>query len=75
MSILEQEIIQKFQELESDAKQRVLQILTANTQTLFDYDKWWNEVEKLQTDIQSRLGDKYTVGALSLLDELREESS
>ena len=71
MSIIEQEIIQKFQELESDAKQRVLQILTTNTQSAFNYDKWWDEVEALQSDIQARFGNGYTVGALSLLDELR----
>jgi hypothetical protein len=74
MSALEQEIIEKFQQLEPDAKQRVLQALT-NDPLAFDYDAWWAEVETLQADIRARLGDTATVGALSLLDELREEES
>ena len=73
--VLEQEIIEKFRQLEPDAKQRVLQTLADTTQSSFDYDTWWAEVEALQADIRSRIGDTGTVGALSLLDELREEAS
>jgi hypothetical protein len=75
MSTLEKEIIEMFQRLEPDAKQRVLQTLAVNVQSSFDYDAWWAEVEALQADIRARLGDTATVGALSLLDELREEAS
>ena len=75
MNTLEREIIEKFQQLEPDAKQRVLQTLADTTQSSFDYDAWWAEVEALQADIRSRIGDTGTVGALSLLDELREEAS
>ena len=75
MSALEQEIIEKFQLLEPAAKQRVLEMLTINAQSSFDYDDWWARVETLQTSIRSRLGEGQTVGALSLLDELREEES
>jgi hypothetical protein len=75
MSALEKEIIEKFQRLEPAAKQRVLQTLAENVQTRFDYDAWWAQVENLQADIRARLGDTATVGALSLLDELREEAS
>lgn len=75
MSALEHEIIEKFQQLQPDEKQRVLQILKDTLQPAFDYDAWWAEVEALQTDIRARLGETATVGALSLLDELREEAS
>ena len=75
MNVLEQEIIEKFRQLEPDAKQRVLQTLADTAQSSFDYDAWWTEVEALQADIRSRIGDTGTVGALSLLDELREEAS
>lgn len=75
MSALEQEIIEKFHLLEPAAKQRVLDVLTINTQSSFDYDDWWARVEALQMSIRSRLGEGETVGALSLLDELREEES
>jgi len=75
MSVLEQEIIEKFQRLEPNAKQRVLATLSIDVQTSFDYAGWWLRVEALQTSIRSHLGDQATVGVLSLLDELREEES
>jgi hypothetical protein len=75
MNVLEQEIIEKFHQLKPDAKQRVLQTLTVNIQSSFDYETWWADVETLQTDIKARIGDTETVGVLSLLDELREEAS
>lgn len=75
MSVLEQEIIEKFQLLEPAAKQRVLKTLAFDAQLTFDYAEWWAQVEALQTSIRSRLGDQAMVGALSLLDELREEAS
>ncbi len=75
MSALEQEIIEKFHRLEPAAKQRVLESLSYDMQTAFDYAGWWSQVEALQASIRSRLGDQASVGALSLLDELREEES
>lgn len=75
MSALEQEIIEKFHLLEHAAKQRVLETLSLDTQSAFDYDGWWTRVEALQESIRVRLGEGETVGALSLLDELREEES
>ena len=72
MNALEQEIIDKFQRLNKESKQRVLRRLTDTTQTTFDYSTWWAEVDQLQTDIRSHLGDDEFVGGLSLLDELRE---
>ncbi len=75
MSVLEQEIIEKFHLLEPVARQRVLGMLTSSTQSAFDYDDWWVRVEALQASIRLRLGEGVTVGALSLLDELREEKS
>lgn len=75
MSSLEQEIIEKFQRLEPAAKQRVLETLSFDVQTSFDYVGWWSKADALQARIRSRLGDQASVGALSLLDELREEES
>ena len=73
MSALEREIIEKFQRLEPSAKQRVLETLAVDFQASFDYAGWSAQVEALHASIRSRLGDQATVGALSLLDELREE--
>jgi len=74
MTVLEREIIQKFRQLDTPAKKRVLEALTGDLQLSFDYAEWWAEVEKVQASIRSRLGDQATVGALALLDELREEA-
>jgi hypothetical protein len=75
MSALEQEIVEKFQQLDTSAKQRVLAHLEQAAQSSFNYANWWADVEALQNELQARLGNQATVGALSLLDELREEAS
>ncbi len=75
MSALEQEIIKKFHLLKPDAKQRVLETLALDTQASFDYNAWWTRVKVLQASIRTQLGENQTVGALSLLDELREEEA
>ena len=75
MTILEQEIIEKFQQLDRDAQARVLQSLREATKGSFDYAAWWSGIDALQADLRNRVGDDQTTGALSLLDELREESS
>ncbi len=72
---MEKEIVEKFHLLDSAAQQRVIQTLSLDLQASFDYTSWWEQVEKLQASIRVRLGDQATVGALSLLDELREEES
>jgi len=75
MSALEQEIVEKFQQLDIVAKQRVLAHLESTLQSSFNYANWWADIEALQNEIRARLGDQATIGALSLLDELREEAS
>lgn len=83
LDTLEREVVEKFRQLEPDAKQRVRALIEQETDVAaekpdaatFDYDSWWAEVEALQAEIRSRIGETGTIGALSLLDELREESS
>lgn len=83
MSALEREIMEKFYRLSPAARQRIRvlidRVATEETEQAdplaFDYEAWWGEVEALQADIRSRIGETGTVGALSLLDELREEAS
>lgn len=75
MSALEQEIVEKFQRLDIGAKQRVLAHLESAMRSSFNYANWWANIEALQIEMQARLGDRATVGALLLLDELREETS
>lgn len=75
MSALEQEIVEKFQQLDTSAKQRVLAHLERAMQSSFNYANWWAEVEALQKELRTRLGEQATIGALSLLNDLREEAS
>jgi hypothetical protein len=82
MTALEREVIEKFRQRDQDAQKRVRDLLVQETDatgqadaSVFDYDAWWAATEALQADIRSRIGDTGTVGALSLLDELREEAS
>jgi hypothetical protein len=75
MQTLEREIIAKFQQLQPDARVRVLEMLLAHAHPEFNYDAWWGEVERLQSDIRARIGETETIDALGLLDELREEAS
>jgi hypothetical protein len=75
MSALEQEIVEKFQQLDTSAKQRVLEHLERAVQSSFNYANWWADVEALQNELRDRLGEQVTIGALSLLDDLREEAS
>ncbi len=74
---LEREIIEKFRQLDAAAKERVLQQLVIKEQPKqsFDYEAWLKEVGELRERIQARLGEGEFVGALDLLDELREEES
>ncbi|MBK9125376.1 MAG: hypothetical protein IPM16_19945 [Chloroflexi bacterium] len=83
MSTLEREIIEKFHQLHPDAKRRVRALIEQEAavdaeqadMSSFDFDAWWADIDALQADIRSRIGKTGTVGALSLLDELREEAS
>ncbi len=82
MSALEREVIEKFHQLDKAAQKRVRELIAQETDSedqaaasAFDYDAWWAEVEALQADIRTRIGDTGTIGSLSLLDELREEAS
>jgi hypothetical protein len=82
MSALEQEIMDRFHQLEPAAKQRILNLMqeevvteTKTSEAAFDYEAWWADVHALQASIRSHLSEGEVVGALSMLDELREEES
>lgn len=70
MNELENEIIEKFDQLDPEAKQRVLHKMNHILRTSFDYEAWWSEVEALQEDMRARNGDKPPV--ISAVDMLRE---
>ncbi|MCB9456302.1 MAG: hypothetical protein H6671_09990 [Anaerolineaceae bacterium] len=61
MSALEQEVIAKFYQLDSDAQQRVRDLISRETNQAnaseFDYDAWFQVVEKLRKEIRASHGD------------------
>jgi hypothetical protein len=75
MSILEREVLDKFHQLDTEAQGRVLAQIDHERRKTFDYSQWRADVETLQHSIRQRVGGKADIGALSLLDELREEAS
>ena len=76
MNILEQEIIEKFQRLESDAQQRVLQSLTQRVQQAekpsFDFATWLAEVEAVRVTLRPDAAGRM-LSASELVNEAREE--
>jgi hypothetical protein len=80
MSALEQEIYEKFQQLDDDAKQRVLEHLNAepkadsNTEKKrFDFDEWLTGIRAIQEEIRQERGADYRIDVVGLLREVREE--
>ena len=64
MNAIEQEIIEKFHQLPSDAKQRVLTFIEQDvasegkpTEAAFDYAAWADAVETLRQEIRTRQND------------------
>lgn len=79
MSTLEREIIEKFRQLQPDAKQRVLALIERETQggqgqlaAVFDYDAWWAEVEAAQVRLRPDASGHIPT-ASELVNEVREE--
>ena len=76
MSILEQEIIEKFQQLEIDAQQRVLQSLAQRLQqaekTPFDFIAWLEDAEAARITLRPDASG-HAPSASELVNEVREE--
>ena len=71
MSALEQEIIEKFYQLDADSQERVLRRLQ-QPEREFDWDEWLSNIDKLQEEMRSRHGNLPPVDVVSLLREVRE---
>ncbi len=75
MSALEQEIYEKFQQLDDDAKQRVRALIdqrTALTSKQAESGDWLDEARTLRTDMHAKYG-KLAFSAALLVNEVREE--
>ena len=74
MSALEQEIYEKFQQLDDSAKQRVLQHLNAGTQP-FDWQEWFRRVEAVNAQMRAESGSREPVDVVGQLRQIREDEA
>jgi len=79
MSTLEQEIIEKFHQLQPAAKRRVRAVIDreviADSETVsapeFDYSAWFRNVEALREEIRSSRGEA-PIDVIGLLRDIRD---
>jgi len=75
MNVLEKEIIEKFQQLEPSAQQRVREIITQEEVGIgsFDFAAWSREVEAIRQEIQIEHGGQQpTVDVVDMLRGIRD---
>jgi hypothetical protein len=75
MSTLEREVIEKFRQLDEDARKRVRALIEreADAQTAgFDFDAWWARVEAARITLRPDASGR-TPTASDLVNEVREE--
>lgn len=73
MSVLEREIIEKFHQLDRDARKRVRELIMGSEEqaAVFDYDAWFRDVESLRQEIRASHGNK-PMDVVGMLRDIRE---
>jgi hypothetical protein len=74
MVALEQEIFEKFQQLDRDAQQRLFERLQGEISTTFDWNDWIARVNVLQSKVGAAQGKDIRVDVVGLLREVRESA-
>lgn len=78
MSTLEQEVIEKFQQLDKEAQQHVRALINQESNSpqvdaTFDYDNWFRDVERLRQEIRASQSDILSsTDIVTLLRDIRE---
>ena len=80
MSTLEREIIEKFHQLDKEARRRVRQVILQETEAAeesaeqtFHMDDWLEEIEKLRRQIRERQGEgRPALDVVGLLRSIRD---
>jgi hypothetical protein len=67
MTALEQEIIEKFNQLDTEARQRVFTYIQNIALAPSEPSEWWQDIEAIQSQMRARLGKDETTGMLDLL--------
>lgn len=73
MSALEREIIEKFQQLQPAAKQRVRALIEQDIASItFDYDAWFRDVETLRQQIRTNQAGSTPLDVVGILRDIRD---
>jgi hypothetical protein len=75
MTLLEQEIIEKFHQLDSEAQRRVREQINQETVKTepFDYDGWFASIEAIREEIRQQHGGVFPrIDAIGMLREIRD---
>ena len=74
MTTVEQEILEKFQQLDSESKRRILASLEqeVNAPTM-DLGQWLEQATGFRGRLRAKYGQGHFFGTQTLLDEVREE--
>jgi hypothetical protein len=75
MDALEQEVIEKFHQLDKAAQQRVREVILRATEppAPFDYAAWFRRMEALRSEVQQRRGQELAaVDVVSILRDIRD---
>jgi hypothetical protein len=78
MSILEEEIVQRYEQLSLEQRLHLLDrvdIQWGVARAEFDYAAWTKQADLILAAIRAEHGADYVTGTQDLLDELREETS
>jgi hypothetical protein len=76
MTTLEYEIIEKFQQLDNDAKQRIRLFINQENTSLqpeFDYDAWFMRAEAIREEIRQENGGTFPqIDVVGILRSIRD---
>jgi hypothetical protein len=73
MSAVREELIERFDKLNEEKQQKVLEIVRSMEEPKFSHEDWLKRVEKFQAELRAQYGDDFRTDVQSLLDEVREE--
>jgi hypothetical protein len=76
MATLEEEILDKFRQMDGSQKRHLLSVLVQQIDDApISLDEWLDIARKLREELQEASGKGQFVGVQAMLDEIREEAS
>jgi hypothetical protein len=73
MSTLENEILEKFRQLDAEGQKRVRAAIASTPTDTFDYDQWFQDIEGIRQEIRAQHGGQLpTVNVVDILRDIRD---